>query len=145
MGSERKILISPAHSVVLREKLADAALSPGHLLARNSDDEVLKHATADVKPLRWVALEDPNIGRTIDTAYAAGELVPCHIIQPGDKLRLKLPAAATAITKGARLTPDATGCVVLANAAGDYIIASADEAVDNSGGGGEVFINCTAA
>lgn len=66
------------------EALASAALTPGHLIELISTGKVRKHASAGVRCEKLFALEDALQGRTIDTAYAADELVGFVVCQPGD-------------------------------------------------------------
>lgn len=136
------------HTIVLEGDLrnrhmeyrAAAAFKPGHLLEVHTDGKVRKHSTAAVPGRRLFAKEDPLIGRTIDTAYAADELTPCHDAQPGDLIYGWVPAAATAIGVGKRLMSNGDGTVVVSTATTDHIIGTADEAVDNSAGGAEARI-----
>lgn len=134
------------HTIVLigdlhkrhEEAYADAALKPGHLLKKNSDGEVLKHSTAGGAADVWFAKEDPLIGRTIDDAYSAGELVPYHMAQKGDLIYARVAASATAITKGASL--ESAGDGTLRVFGSGSILATAEEALDNSAGVTEAFI-----
>lgn len=126
------------------EALANAALSPGHLLEMMSTGKVRKAAAADLAYPLLVAKENYFTGGLKTTAYAENDNVPFHRCLPGDRITLRVAAGAGAITKGARLAAAADGTVVLSNAATDYMVAIADEAVDNSGGGSEAFINCRA-
>lgn len=61
------------------------AITPGFLIARDSAGLLIPHGSAGgTFPPAEVAVEDRYIGRTIDDAYAAGELVRTFICQPGD-------------------------------------------------------------
>lgn len=120
------------------EALANAALSPGHLVELMSTGKVKKNTiVAGTIPVA-VAKEDAMIGKTINDAYAADDLVPYHIARSGDVLHLRLPAGASAVVKGDGLEPVSGGTVQkFASGVRRFI---AEEAVDNSGGPGEVFI-----
>lgn len=136
------------HTIVLKGDLhkrheeapADAALKPGHLIKKNSDGEVLKHATAGGRAAPFFAKEQALMGDTIDTAYAAADVVPYHIAQRGDVVLARLPASATAVVIGDQLCSNGDGCLKKGNGTTDVTIAEADEAVDNSAGVVEIFI-----
>jgi hypothetical protein len=118
------------------EALADAALSPGHLLMKNSTNEVLKN-TATTQKLVAVAIEDYHQGKTIDDAYSSGDVVSYIHPMPGDVVQLRVAAAEEAIVIGDALQPKNDGTVEKGTT---NPIAYAEEAVDNSAGGSEVFI-----
>jgi len=116
---------STYHNIALQgaavrgEALADAALTPGHLLEINTDEEVLKHATADgahLGPL--VALEsptaDPSASAAIDTAYAAGDTVYYAVGQPGDVYYMSLAANQTAVKGISPLVSNGDGTLKVA-------------------------------
>lgn len=96
---------------IREEYLADAALSPGHLVAVNSDNEVAKHALAGKRTRVLVASEDGLQGRTKATAYSAGELVSCHVLGPENVANLRVAAGAVAISKGDQLVSAGDGTV----------------------------------
>lgn len=142
-----------AETIVLRaanpaecheEALANAALSPGHLVEVMSTGKVRKAAAIDIAYPLLVAKENYFEGGMRTTAYEADDNVPLHRCLPGDKVYLRLAAAAPAVVKGDKMTALNDGTVVKSNATTDYIIAMADEAVDNSAGGSEAFIACKA-
>lgn len=118
---------------------ADAALYPGHLVKINSDGECLKQATASVQVKPLFAKEQEFLGNGITVAYAAGDLVPVHYAQPGDRIYARYAASATAVVIGDPLTPSNDGTLKKGNGTTDFTIAYAAEAVDNSAGSGEVF------
>ena len=138
-----------AETIVLRaanpakcheEALANAALSPGHLLEVMSTGKVRKVATIDIAYPLLVAKENYFEGGLKTDAYAGDDNVPMHRALPGDRVYLRVAAGAAAIVKGDKLAASNDGTVVKSNATTDYIVAMADEAVDNSGGGSEAFI-----
>jgi hypothetical protein len=111
-----------------------AAISPGHFLRRTGVvDQLAVQATAaaDVKPI--VALEYDIIGRGIDKNYAANERVLAVIPRKGSWIYALVAAGAAAVGIGAGLEYAADGTLRIL-AAGKRI-ATALEAVDNSGGG----------
>lgn len=136
------------HTIVLvgdllkyhQEAPADAALKPGHIIKKNSDGEVLKHATAGGRAPYYVAKEQALVGDLISTAFAAGDVVPYHIAQRGDVAYCRLPASASAVVIGDQLCSNGDGCLKKGNGTTDVTLAEAEEAVDNSAGSGEVFI-----
>jgi len=77
------------------EHVADAALSPGHLLEINSDNEVLKHNSASVDAQALFAMEDALQGRIVSTAFAAAEVVPCILPAKGSVVNVLLYAGVS--------------------------------------------------
>ena len=69
---------------VQEEYLADAAITPGHLVKLDSDGKVTVFATAKGMVLPMFALEDEHRGKTITDAYAQGDPVQCWIPSRGD-------------------------------------------------------------
>lgn len=67
------------------ERVANAAITPGHLIELMSTNKFRVHATVggSVTPLLF-AMEDENQGNDIDDAYAATDLVIGIIPQRGD-------------------------------------------------------------
>lgn len=127
---------------------AAVTITPGMLLEWGTTNTVKPHATADANLQgRKVALENPwsdhGSGKAIDHAYAAGETVPFIFAQAGDVLYMLLEAGANA-AKGVALSSNAAGALQLITIAAttvvESIVAYADEAVDNSGGGAAVRI-----
>lgn len=70
------------------ERLANAALRPGHLLEIISTNKFQMHATAGgtVSPVMF-AIEDENQGKDVSDAYAAADNVVGVIPQRGDFIR----------------------------------------------------------
>lgn len=108
-NANRTIVLKGSERGAYEEYLADAALTPGHLLTLNSTNEVLKHATAGGICLKWFACEDSLQGKTIDDAYAAGDIVRVWKCVPGDWINALLAASAAAIVVGDYLCPAADG------------------------------------
>ena len=131
------------------EALSAAAtvIAPGHLIEELAAGTVQEHSTAAANAQKLVALTDLCVAGTIDDVYAVGTVVRYGAFHSGQKCFLRVAAAATAILKGAALESDGDGTVRTATADAatdttqrDAIVAYAFEAVDNSGGGTEVFI-----
>jgi hypothetical protein len=108
-NANRTIVLKGSERGRYEEYLADAAITPGHLLTLNSTNEVLKHATAGGLSLKWFACEDSLQGKTIDDAYAAGDIVRTWLAVPGDWINALLAASATAVVVGDYLCPAADG------------------------------------
>ena len=76
-------------SGVRSEAIANAAITPGHLLQLMSTGKVRKHATAgqagNVGP-RAFAIEDELQGNGIGTDYDTGDLVQYNVMLPGDEV-----------------------------------------------------------
>lgn len=133
---------------VVNEALAAAAttIKPGHLV-----EEILatvqEHSTAADNAQKLVALTDLPTGGTIDDVYTVAATVRYGAFHAGQKGFLRLAASAAAIVVGNVLESAGDGTVRIAAAdtatdtdQRDAIVAYAVEAVDNSGGGSEVFI-----
>ncbi len=106
----RKIVlraVTPKHY----EKKAAGAFKPGHLVIETSDGEVLAQNVAGAHA-SFVAKEDTFQGKTIDDAYADGDVAMLHAIQPGDGLQLRVAIGAPAIVKGDPLVAAADGTVL---------------------------------
>lgn len=69
---------------VREEFVANAAITPGHLIEVMSTGKVRKHASAGQNALIMFALEDELQGKGIDDDYAADAMVQCWIPQRGD-------------------------------------------------------------
>ena len=72
------------YSDVIEEMVANAAITPGHLVEVMSTGKVRKHATAGGNVLPMFALEDELQGNDIDTDYDAADQVQVWIPGRGD-------------------------------------------------------------
>ena len=93
------------------ERLAGAALSPGYLLALNSSNAFVKHATANGRAMKLFAMEREFTGSTITTAYSSGDTVIAADLKPGDEVYAKLAASAAAIVIGDFLANSQCECL----------------------------------
>lgn len=153
-GNPNTILLGPADerlgSQGVREALADAAMTPGHLLERTATG-VKVHATSNGRAQKLFALENVADASGIDDAYAVGETARFLNARTGDKIYALVPAAAPAIVVGDGLASNGDGTLVkVTDTAGvtpldEIVVAYAIEAVDNSGGGSAVRIQVEAA
>lgn len=146
-GNPNTIFVErPAADINVRERLAVAAFTPGHLL------EVVaggyqKHSTAAGNAQKIFAEENLADARDIDEPYVANETARGGYAMRGDLVYAWVAAAAPAIAIGAALESAGDGTlraiVVDANtsqAERDSIVGYAAEAVDNSGGASEARI-----
>lgn len=69
---------------VFEEHAAHEAITPGHLVMINSDDEAAKHAVEGGTAFPMFALEDESQGKGITDAYVSGAVVQCWIPTRGD-------------------------------------------------------------
>lgn len=118
---------------------AAAALKPGHFLEGTSTGKVQKNATAGADRPLMIAVEDSYQGKTINDAYAADDVVHVHLAQKGDVLygRVAAGLAALAIAAVVKLQNDGT---VIPQGGTGKVIATVEEAVDNSAGVTEAFV-----
>lgn len=119
---------------VKQEALADEVLTPGMLVERDSDGEFAKHSTAGGPASPRFVLENDMTGGGIDDNYAIGEVVHACVLANGSVVNAWLHAGAAAVTIGAALQSAGDGTLEPA-AAADNVVATALEAIDNSGGG----------
>lgn len=126
---------------------AGSAIKPGHLLEELAAGTVQEHSTAATNTQRLVALTNLASGKTIDDAYAVGETVRYGAFSGGQVAFLRVAAGTAAIANRAYLQSNGDGTVatLATDAATDdtqreSVVGVALEAVDNSGGGAEVFI-----
>jgi hypothetical protein len=88
------------------ERIAAGAITPGHLVALDSNNKLAVHAVAGGKALPCWAVEMEHLGNNartsgdIDTAYAANDFVQAEILSPGCEVYALLPANAPAIVIG---------------------------------------------
>ena len=72
---------------VRNEAIANAAITPGHLVELMSTAKVRVHATAGGAGVeRAFAVEDDLQGNDIADAYSAGDMVQYNIMLPGDEV-----------------------------------------------------------
>ncbi len=132
---------------IRKEGVALLALSPGELVERNASDQIIAHATAAGNASPAFVVENELLGSEITVDYAALDNVVYETMPRGAEVLARLAAAAAAVIIGNYLESAGDGTLRItttaaatANTARSGIIARAIEAVDNSGGGGEVFI-----
>ena len=94
------------YSDVIEEFVADAAITPGMLVALNASGAVIPHGEAAGNAIPMFALEDELQGKTIDDAYAADDPVQVWIAGRGDIVNA---IANESITAGAFLVSAGNG------------------------------------
>jgi hypothetical protein len=124
------------------EKVAVAAITPGHLIELTSADEVQVHSTAGGSAERLFALEDSLQGNTITDAYAADDRVTYGAFNAGDQVYCLLANGENA-SIGSKLESNGNGELRVVDtdaSVGEIgvasIVATALEAVDMSGSSG---------
>ena len=131
------------------EKLtaAASAIKPGHLVEELAAGTVQEKSVAATSTQKLVALTNLSNGGDITQVYTVAETCRYGAFHSGQSVYLRLAAAAPAIVIGDALEAAADGTVrkVVVDVATDQgqrdaIVGYAQEAVDNSGGGVEVFI-----
>lgn len=113
------------------EYIAAVPVLPGELLIRNAANNVSPHSVEGGIAERMYALEDALQGRTIDDAYAAGELVAVGVCNPGDKILARLDAGANVVI-GDHLESAGNGKLTKATGS-NTVLAIAEQAIDNTG------------
>lgn len=124
-----------------KEAAAGGAITPGHLIERNSSGAFVVHSTAAGNALPMFAKENDVVGNEITDAYASGDNVIAITPERGSEVYALVAAGAAAIVIGNYLESagDGTLRVLGASAATSQaqrasVVARALEAVDNSVG-----------
>ena len=128
----RTIILKGSETAISEECPAGGAITPGHLINKNSSGAFVVQATASVAVVPRFAVENDLVGKGIDDAYASGDFVQSRICQPGTVVNALVAAAAVAITAGDLLEAHTDGTVKKASTG--VAIAKAEETLDNSGG-----------
>lgn len=92
-----------------KEASAGGAITPGHLIDRNSAGAFVVHATAGGNALPMFAMENELAGDEITVAYASGDRVVAVIPERGAEVYALLPAAAAAVVIGDLLESNGDG------------------------------------
>lgn len=120
------------------ERLAAAAVTPGHLIELTAADQVQAHATAaGVLAARLFALENQIANQGIDDVYAIGDRVIFQQCLPGDIVYAVLENLGN-VAIGAFLESNGAG-ELQARTTGEAV-AIAIEAVDASGGASRIKV-----
>lgn len=121
----------------LDEGLASGVVKPGMLLERTSatTHTVIAHSVQGGVAERAFAMEDALQGKTVDDAYADGDLVTYHLAVPGAEM-LALIKAGSVLSVGEQLISGGDGTLIpigdVDSGYGTNVIAIAVEALDLS-------------
>ena len=80
------LVIAKGYLNIRDEKVANAGITPGHLVERMSTDKVKVHATAGGSVNALFALEDEHQGNGITDAYVANDVVRLWRPVPGEQV-----------------------------------------------------------
>lgn len=129
----------------VKEYVANAAITPGHLCELMSTGKARVHATAGGSAQTMFALEDDNLGGEIGTAYTSANVARFGIFRPGDEVFGILADGQTAVIGSflesagdgtLNVYSEDSGVVSGAELADHSIIGVALEAVDMSDSAG---------
>lgn len=139
-------IILESRDQVIRERVANAAITPGHLIQVMSTGNVRVHPNAAQNAAKIFAVESDNEGEGVDDAYAASDRVKMWFPKPGDMVYALLADGQTAaIGDFLESAGDGTLQVHAADIAESAesqtiyemaIVGMAEEAVDMSGSSG---------
>jgi hypothetical protein len=135
--------MSSAKTVVLKgrgcrnERIADGAITPGHLVEIQSTGKIKVHDTAGGFCQKAFAVEDDLQGNPISTAYTSGARVQYNVMLPGDQVNALIKDGEN-IAIGDKLVSAGDGTLKEATSetADSTIVAIAVEACDMSGSSG---------
>ena len=132
MGNAKTIILK-GHGI-RKERMAVAAITPGHLVEITSADKVQVHATAGGLAQKGFAVEDDLQGNPISTAYVAGYAVQYNIMKPGEEVNA-LIANGEDIAIGDKLVSAGDGTLkeLTSESTDESVVAIAVEACDMSG------------
>lgn len=148
MATNQRIFVRAPDPGHIYDDVSDEAISPGQLIEGGGSNDIQLQSTAGENCERAVAMVDRNThgGRTDD--WASGDTVEYAIAQRGDELYMRLGSGSSEynISKWEFLEADGNGNLQSAGTTGDENdrLFQALEAVDNSGGSSEAFINVRA-
>ena len=123
-----------------REGLAGGSVTPGDLASIDSNNKIVRHATAGGNALPLFAVEMDLIGSGIDDVYPSGATVKLVASRTGDGIYALL-ASGQNVAVGAFLESAGNGALEAytqqsgSNVFPAAVVAIATEAVDNSSGG----------
>ena len=110
------------------ENIAAEAISPGHLIKRDTSGTLIKHDDVDGPAEAYFAREDAEQGKTIDDAYATDDRVFCILPAKGTEIQAILQGGVTC-PDGNALSSGGDGTLILATGT-DYVVAFATKALD---------------
>ncbi len=111
------------------EKVAAGAITPGHLIKLDTAGKVVVHSTAFGGGECMFAIEDSFQGKTIDDAYASGDLVRIHLPSNLDEIYALLGGTGGTAAIGSVLASKADGTLQVSSAGTGGLKFTALEAV----------------
>ena len=114
------------------EGTGSGAITPGHLLERDSAGTVSVHSSAAGRAVPLFAREEEYVGGGIDTAYATGDRIAFYACRTGDQVYAILEDGHN-VAIGALLESAGDGTLQPVTTDGEPV-ARALEAVNTSGG-----------
>lgn len=121
-------IILRGNATAIREDRCKEAITPGHLVDFNANDQLQKHATSGAYAARMFALEADYVGNGITTAYASGDRVPYADCTQGMIVYAFL-ASGQNVARGAQLMSAGDGTLT-ARTSTNIGLATADEDAD---------------
>lgn len=134
---------------VIKEGVAGAAITPGHLIEFDGSGQLQPHATAGGVARKAFAHELAAAGQSIDTAYVVGGTVKYGVHRSGDEVYAFLDAGEE-VSQGDPLQSAGNGALEALESpgeesAGGSLVAFAAEDLDNSGGASPVRLRAEVA
>ena len=135
----RRVIALMGTPIITEDAAAAAAITPGHLVELTSSGTVQKNTDDAANVAPDFALERDELGKDIDTAYAADDYVKVGHFCPGQRVYAWIASGAN-ITKGAYLTGDTAGRLTATSVSATVRLAQALESVNNTAGPGDARI-----
>ena len=99
---------------VSKEALADAGITPGHLIERTATGVKVNATAKDASPQNMFAREDELQGKTINDAYVATNRVLFDIYQPGDEVNALIKIGDSTVAGVTKLESAGNGTLQIA-------------------------------
>lgn len=135
-----KTIIITGHCLQ-KEGIAGATITPGMLVERNANAEVIPHASDGASAQPAFAVEYDMTGRGIDDNYASGDQVIYKVAYEGSEINA-LIADGESIAYDDPLTSNGDGSLREAGA-GDHVVALARAAATPSGSTARCIVEVT--
>lgn len=133
------IVLSYVNDALYRQGKAEGVITPGDFVNRSNTGTIQRNTAAGLAGPLSVAVADRLQGKVITEDYAADDLVTYVYPARGTYVYAFLPAAASAVAIGDSLELSNDGTLVLRTTGA--VVATALDAVDNSGGGAKARIS----
>ena len=119
---------------IVEEALTNTStIKPGHLVEKISNGKIQEHSSAGGFAVKRFALENIANGKTIDDAYASGEIARFGTFQPGQRVNAFLPANAPAVVIEDKLSSNGDGTLRKATSTDTKALLFVDGAAANGG------------